>query len=566
MSRLNSFEGRLGLPMAPTRMEQRKILAYSSSDDDSDDEDAMPFVGTGQLDDEEEQERILSTLHGEATEDNSKTESSRKRTKEQTDQEIADEYAAAGEKKKTKKPRPTLQPERLVGVENGLLTVKQSFPSRMKPFLPSSKPKRNRVDAAALFARKLVSAYLSYCEDLFPSLAPEDVLLKIESFGSKKQVRDYLTHLREDIRNAHVERLYGLERGESLIQQLQEGLREQDEPDDLIHDEMEDPARLEVADSAVDSIRPTISERTSPMPDSSAPSGNGSSHRIEDHRVSDRTTGSSGDERNMPPSSRETTATNSKRRIEDSSDEEEATFDQLDDEESIGNAESSPATTEQAKNVPRITAEDSPINGSTQNSTSSSLKIHRRIDDSSDEEEATFEEDVEPNKDGPSVEADQTLESEPLCVAVHREEIEQTEFIQEELTNPKHAALTGCAGQEETDSQLQGSEEVCTAGLTSKSYQPSCDKEVGDECQKEITKALTDERSMQEPLETTIVDQARSDIDDDGTQDAHEHDNKSAQTECRDGNTETIENDDATGEIQPINESVESQVVRESDE
>ena len=419
------------MPVAPTRLERRQILPDSSSDDDSIDEDAMPGMGMGPLDNEDEQERLLSKRHGEAMEDNSRSNSSKKRASDQTDQEIADEYAAAGDKKKIKKPRLTLQPDKLVGSENGLIVIKQSFPSRMKPFLPSSKPKKNRVDAAALFSRKLVSAYLSYCEDLFPSLAPEDVLLKIETFGSKKQVKDYLQHLREDIRNAHVERLYGLEKGESLIQQLHDGLREQDEPAEAyLHEELEQPEEREDAlDGPTSSTGPASQPEATSTADPEATTatedvGHSSSQRI----VED-------EEDHMPTSRLISSTVGSKRRIEDSSDEEEATFDQMDDEEDdesprIQNVKQ--AGERQREKEAASISEDSTTSGSKD---PPSVKNNRRIDDSSDEEEANFNTQGNPNEDEIVPEPAETKKAESNIDVVEGEDVEASQLESEKPTN-----------------------------------------------------------------------------------------------------------------------------------
>ena len=84
---------------------------------------------------------------------------------------------------------------------------------------------RNKVQAAAVYSRTLVHAYKSFCYDLFPSMAFSDVLTRMETFGSKKEVKEYLQHLRQDVCHAHLERTYGKEQAQRIMVELQHGLR-----------------------------------------------------------------------------------------------------------------------------------------------------------------------------------------------------------------------------------------------------------------------------------------------------------------------------------------------------
>ncbi|KAL3801109.1 hypothetical protein HJC23_002402 [Cyclotella cryptica] len=193
-----------------------------------------------QLDsEEEEEERLLSAEHGEASEDGP---SRRKRTVNSTGFSEADAAAAKEfeEKVRAKKPRPALTPADLKGPK-GLVVVRRSFPRQCKfrdP--PSSKraigtgvksskfaQKMNQeaqITAAANYARSLMSSYRSFARSLFPSLAPDDVLLKIEDMGSKKEIKDYLQIMRNEMRREYLEGIYGEEKTERLLHELECGV------------------------------------------------------------------------------------------------------------------------------------------------------------------------------------------------------------------------------------------------------------------------------------------------------------------------------------------------------
>ncbi len=171
---------------------------------------------------EEDQERELSKRHGEATEAGGNSSKKRSTT---TEQDIEAEYANAAARAK-KKPRPTLTISQLVGPD-GLIRIRREFPSQLRYPRGRSANVRQDIDAAAICSRKLVAAYQSFCYDLCPSFAFEDFLIKMDSLGSKKEVKSFLQNMRDDVRNAHVERLYGKEKAEKMIQELETGLKQQ---------------------------------------------------------------------------------------------------------------------------------------------------------------------------------------------------------------------------------------------------------------------------------------------------------------------------------------------------
>ena len=213
-----------------TRVSSSRL--YDDSDEEEEDEER-------QLMREEEEEKALSKKFGEAEEGGE----SRKRKKEESEKDIAQELDQE-EKKKLRKVRPQLLPVHLTGAD-GLMKLPIEFKKiKYKP----KKGKKRDVVAAAAYTQNLVNAYHSFCEDLFPSLAFEDVLLKIEQLGSKKEVKDFLQYTRDNVRNDHVERLYGREKAERMLQELDDGLKLSEEGYEDHYDEVQQAA---VADGLV---------------------------------------------------------------------------------------------------------------------------------------------------------------------------------------------------------------------------------------------------------------------------------------------------------------------------
>jgi hypothetical protein len=403
----------------PTRMERRPgpnnlVAGYSSSSSEDNDED--DYYGN---DDVRRYERVLSELHGEAAdEDDDNKKKGKKRGAGQTDQEIANEYAGASAKHKSKQTRITLQPEALVGTNHGLLVLQKTFPSKLQNFMPSATMSKttksnmktkSKVDAAALFSRKLVSAYFSYCNDLFPSFAPEDVLLKIESFGSKKQVKDYQQHLREEVRNAHLERIYGLEKAESMIRQLQEGLLQQPDVDE--NEDGAADAAMPLADEDDEdhsgSSRSLRAVPREPRDKENADPSFGLANRRSSGRSAPTVSGGVEEELSLPTTSATTTATgnNKRRKVLLSNEEEEVTYENEQDD----NGRPSPkgAANEQQ---PLVRPNDEANQTVKDQENPVSHEDNGSTEESSDEEEATFddkEEDEEKkecvNKDDDSV-------------------------------------------------------------------------------------------------------------------------------------------------------------------
>ena len=200
---------------------------------------------------EEEEECRLSEMHGEAADDDgaSGSQNKRKRTNATTETKLTEEDAAAAKqfeeevRLKSKKARPALTPAELKS-SKGLIYVRRSFPTQVQKYrnvvTPSNKvrgsgTKSNKLahkmntnaqlNAAASYSRSLMSAYRQFGQQLFPSLAVEDVFLKIEDLGSKKEVKDYLEIMRNEFRKEYMEGIYGTEKANRILNELEYGLK-----------------------------------------------------------------------------------------------------------------------------------------------------------------------------------------------------------------------------------------------------------------------------------------------------------------------------------------------------
>lgn len=176
--------------------------------------------------------------------------------REQTDQEIAAEYSS----QKRKKSRPTLTPSLVIG-SKGLITIPTDFRSISYP------RHSNAVEAAARYSTRLVNAYKSFCHDLFPAMAFEDVVSRIETLGSKREIKDYLTHMREQARNRHLEKIFGKEKAEQMLQELEHGLRQQDYglPDpETAHEEIQGGVNTAEIEVSTMSLPPVSDDASSP--------------------------------------------------------------------------------------------------------------------------------------------------------------------------------------------------------------------------------------------------------------------------------------------------------------
>jgi hypothetical protein len=375
------------------RFNEQARNGFSSDDDDDEDSGA----------EEDRLERQLSARTGETKEASSGGGAKRAPTEE----EIAAEYDKAPRKKK---PRPTLDVKDLMGAE-GLIRVPIEFKAIVTPNNHNNKNKKNnKVEAAAAYSRNLVSAYQSFCFDLFSGMAFEDVLLRIESLGSKKEVKTFLQSMRQDVQNSYVEKLYGKEKAAQILEELDYGLKQQQELEEQGGDvqalEEESPLELRTVE------RPVTRMQAQPAATTAGPS---------------------------TTTMADSTATGKQGYKDDDEEEEEADFGDAEPQEEIetrpSNATALPprAAAAAAAANKGDTNEDDDDDLLQEMATGTTLSINadaaaiskvnnrRRLvleDDSSDEEEATFDDDDEveletqPKADVPKEAANLEIDSE----------------------------------------------------------------------------------------------------------------------------------------------------------
>jgi len=242
-------------------MLQSSASIHSAVYDDDHNNNHNTYHSSSSDDEEQEQERLLSEKYGEANETSApRSKSNNKRSNpnpysyEQTDAEIADALNKAKTStsstedeiiKQKKKARMTFTEAKLTGT-NGLVYIRNEFPSKLK--YPSmsiynsiSKPKNSKdvnvlktskrqlqnykIQASAKYLSSLMSSYQNVCHELAPNLHYKDALIKIEKLGSKKQVRSYLNVMREEICKERLKKIYGDDRADKLVQELEEELQ-----------------------------------------------------------------------------------------------------------------------------------------------------------------------------------------------------------------------------------------------------------------------------------------------------------------------------------------------------
>jgi hypothetical protein len=81
----------------------------------------------------------------------------------------------------------------------------------------------------AKFSRQLILAYQQWSNKIVPTTPFEEVAWRIQTMNSKTSVKRFLQTMRDQVRNQHVERIFGLEKAEQMIAQLDMALMEQQE-------------------------------------------------------------------------------------------------------------------------------------------------------------------------------------------------------------------------------------------------------------------------------------------------------------------------------------------------
>jgi len=195
---------------------------------------------------EEEEERRLSEQFGEVEEADGTNK--RKRSSTNAETKLTEEDAAAAKqfeeevRLKTKKVRPTLQ-EKDLKSSKGLIFIRRSFPTQVQKYrhvpltnkVRGTGSKSNKlaqkmntnahINAAATYSCSLMGAYREFATELFSSLAPEDVFLKIDQLHSKKDIKDYLQLMRDEFRKDYMEGIYGGEKANRILNEMEYGLK-----------------------------------------------------------------------------------------------------------------------------------------------------------------------------------------------------------------------------------------------------------------------------------------------------------------------------------------------------
>ncbi|GFH44649.1 hypothetical protein CTEN210_01123 [Chaetoceros tenuissimus] len=170
--------------------------------------------------DEEEEERLVSQEQP-TTQTNSK--------KRQTDADIANDLNTGTVK--PKKPRMVLTSAKLTGPD-GFLKIRHNFPSQVKYRPPKSLKKDSKrkfferdIHASAVYIGKLMQAYQQFAIDIAPNMHYNDAFIKIRDLGSKKDVKDHVNMMRQEVCKAHLEKVYGREKAERFVDELEHGFR-----------------------------------------------------------------------------------------------------------------------------------------------------------------------------------------------------------------------------------------------------------------------------------------------------------------------------------------------------
>jgi len=198
----------------------RSALHDSSSSEDEEDQ---------LLREEREQERLLSEQHGEANEDITSTSNKR-----QSDADIANALNSTSAVKK-KKPRMTLTGSHLIGPE-GLIRIRHDFSNikyrNPKPVMAKkdrkvAKKKQfdREIHASAVYTARMMQAYQEFALDLAPNMHYNDTFIKIRDMGSKKEVKDYLNEMRQEVCKGHLEKIYGKDKAEKFVDEFENGMQ-----------------------------------------------------------------------------------------------------------------------------------------------------------------------------------------------------------------------------------------------------------------------------------------------------------------------------------------------------
>lgn len=195
---------------------------------------------------EEREERLLSRRHGEAQDDSAgrtttttttaTATSTNKSKRKKTAQEIAAEYnnPSSGALKAKRRRKKIAVTEELLIEPHGLSNLFYNFPrksfGRKNPQTQKPHYARNPSDMAH-YSKSLVQAYRNWADRLAPGVPLEESLFRLRTMHTKSTVKAHLETLHAQVRNRNLERVYGKDKAAELLQQLEEGLLQEEDLD-----------------------------------------------------------------------------------------------------------------------------------------------------------------------------------------------------------------------------------------------------------------------------------------------------------------------------------------------
>lgn len=138
-----------------------------------------------------------------------------KKKKITTDEEIAKRYSNALEdeqKQQNKRARRIVTPLSTTQLMTGLVKIVHDFPTR---YNLGSQHQKGKEPA---YAAMLIQAYKNICHELAPNVSFIDAIAKIESLGGKKDVKLCLQQMRDQQRDAVLDKIIGQAARERILQ------------------------------------------------------------------------------------------------------------------------------------------------------------------------------------------------------------------------------------------------------------------------------------------------------------------------------------------------------------
>jgi hypothetical protein len=139
----------------------------------------------------------------------------KKKKKITTDEEIAKRYSNAledEEKQQNKRARRVVTPLSTTQLMTGLVKIVHDFPTR---YNLGSQHQKGKEPA---YAAMLIQAYKNICHELAPNVSFIDAIAKIESLGGKKDVKLCLQQMRDQQRDAVLDKIIGQAARERILQ------------------------------------------------------------------------------------------------------------------------------------------------------------------------------------------------------------------------------------------------------------------------------------------------------------------------------------------------------------